>query len=314
MKALEISLEGVTLQQINVFLSVAQCGGFAKAGEDLHMTQPAVSKSIAKLEKGLGITLFWRNTRNVTLTEAGRLLCEEWSRQIEEINDSYLRAHSLQKSENITLRVGLLNTARPERYFWDIEDCFRKLYPDIQLILASEYMTELEKKLAEKKYDIILIPDFEHFALENEGMKWKWVAQANAQAYMSKDHPLAKKESLTTEDLLQEEFVTMDHGLNGSHHLDLVERFSPWNVKPNVVLSYRNAYDVKYLFRNGSKSILLVDAYFDYPDTTGVIQIPITDQKNGIICGWNPNNRKPPLQKFLAVIDAVQKQKKGEAQ
>lgn len=150
MQTLEISLESITLQQIKVFLYVARCGGFAKAGEDLHMTQPAVSKSIAKLEKGLGISLFWRNTRNVTLTEAGKLLYEEWSQQIEEINDSYLRARSLQYSEDTTLRVGLLNTARPERYFWNLEGLFRKLHPDIRLILSSEYMTDLEKNLQKK--------------------------------------------------------------------------------------------------------------------------------------------------------------------
>lgn len=149
-----------------------------------------------------------------------------------------------------------------------------------------------------------MLPDFEHFVLESQGMQWKWVAQSYAQAYMSTEHPLAAKTSLTTEDLLNEKFVTMDNGLNGSHHLDLTERFAPWNAKPNVVLSYQNAYDVKYLFRNSSNAILLVDAYFDYPDTTSVVQIPVTDQKNGIICGWNPNNRKSTLHKFLALIDS----------
>ncbi|MCD8133264.1 MAG: LysR family transcriptional regulator [Clostridiales bacterium] len=299
---MELSLEGITLHQIEIFLCVARRGGFIKAADDLHMTQSAVSKSIAKMEKELGISLFWRNTRKTMLTEAGELLYQDWNRQLNDINDSYIKARSLQDTEYVTLRIGLLNTARPERYFWDLEDRFRRQYPDIRLLLASEYMTELGKKLADRRYDAVMVPDFEHFDLERHGMCWKWAARSDAQALMSAEHPLAQNTTLKTEDLLNEEFVAMENGSSSSYRQDLAERFSPWQVKPNIVLSYQNAYEAKYLFRNSSKAILLVDAYFDYPDTPGVVQVPVTDQKNGIICGWNPHNQKPALQHFLSLI------------
>lgn len=303
---MELALEGITLQQIEIFLCVARCGGFIKASEDLHMTQSAVSKSIAKLEKELGITLFWRNTRRTVLTEAGKQLYRDWNRQLEEINSSYRKVRSFQNTEYATLRMGLLNTACPERYFWELEDQFLNQNPAIHIVLAIEYMTELEEKLSGKKYDAVMVPDFERFNLERLGMRWKWAARSTAQALMSSTHPLAQNKELKTEDLLYESFVAMGNGVNDTYQQDLTERFSPWHVKPNIVLSYKNAYDVKYLFRNGSNAILLVDAYFDYPDPPGVVQIPVKDQQNGIICGWDPYNQKPALQKFLALIDARQ--------
>ena len=63
---MESSLAGISIQQILVFLEVAEQGGFAKASTVLNMTQSAVSKCIARMEKELEITLFERTTRRST--------------------------------------------------------------------------------------------------------------------------------------------------------------------------------------------------------------------------------------------------------
>ncbi len=299
---MNFSLASVTIQQIIVFLCVVEYEGFAKAGNYLHMTQSAVSKSVAKLEKELGIVLFERTTREFHLTDAGKVLYEDWKRQVKGMHDSYVKAASLQKKAHSVLRVGLLNTARPERYFWNIEENFKKKYPEIELELASEYMIDLEDKLAEGQYDAVMVPDFERFSLERRGMKWTWAARSNACVLISDSHPLAKKSSLQTRDILYEDFVTLEHGTKGSHGRDLEERFAPYHVKPKVVPYYKNAYEIKYLFRSGSAAIIMTDAYFDFPDTPGIVSIPVTDQENGIICAWNPGNQKSPLRKFICLL------------
>lgn len=55
---MDFSLAGISIQQIIVFLCVAEYEGFAKASDYLHMTQSAVSKSVAKMEKELGMSCF----------------------------------------------------------------------------------------------------------------------------------------------------------------------------------------------------------------------------------------------------------------
>ena len=64
---MDFSLAGISIQQIIVFLCVAEYEGFAKASDYLHMTQSAVSKSVAKMEKELGIELFQRTTREIQI-------------------------------------------------------------------------------------------------------------------------------------------------------------------------------------------------------------------------------------------------------
>ncbi|MFG6178969.1 LysR family transcriptional regulator [Halomonas sp. THAF12] len=80
-------------QSLQAFLAVADGGSFSRAGEQLHLTQPAVSKRIAALEDQVGARLFDRIGRRITLTEAGRLLLPR-ARQILVMVDDSRRALS----------------------------------------------------------------------------------------------------------------------------------------------------------------------------------------------------------------------------
>src|SRR5690606_31430680 len=62
------------LTQLQHFLKVVECGGFTRAAEELVMSQPALSRSVARLEEELGQPLFERKPRSVVLTSAGELL------------------------------------------------------------------------------------------------------------------------------------------------------------------------------------------------------------------------------------------------
>ncbi|MCF0120813.1 MAG: LysR family transcriptional regulator, partial [Oscillospiraceae bacterium] len=64
----------ISLQQIEYFLTVAECNFFSEAANRLYVSQPAVSKWIGKLEKELGVTLFIRSRDGATLTEKGKYL------------------------------------------------------------------------------------------------------------------------------------------------------------------------------------------------------------------------------------------------
>ena len=109
---MDFFLAPITIQQILVFLQVAESEGFQKASNQLHMTQSAVSKSIAKLEKELDLRLFIRTTRQLQLTQAGQLLYDSWKEQIRLMNETYIRAMTLQQEELRVLRIGILNTDR----------------------------------------------------------------------------------------------------------------------------------------------------------------------------------------------------------
>ncbi|MFC3607118.1 LysR family transcriptional regulator [Stutzerimonas tarimensis] len=84
------------LANLSAFIAVAETGSFSRAGERLHLTQPAVSKRIAALESQLDVRLFDRLGREVGLTEAGRALLPRAYRIIHELDDTRRALTNLQ--------------------------------------------------------------------------------------------------------------------------------------------------------------------------------------------------------------------------
>ena len=300
---MEKTLSTLTVQQIITFLTVVEEKGFARASSVLHMTQSAVSKSIAKLEKDLDITLFIRTTRHLELTEPGKLLYDEWKTHLLALQTTYQRALRMHNEQNRVLRLGLINTARPERYFQPLISDFTQKHPEIEVEIESQYMDDLEQSLQKGHYDLIFLADFKRFEIENMKMKWCYAARDNAIILMSKDHPLAGKQSIKTADLSDTKFIVVGGtDVDNTYLLDLNERLLPFGIKPEVAYKYKTAYDIRYLFQPGV-AVLMIDAYFDYPaEIYDIAKARVEDQENGIICAWNPANRNPCLKRFLESI------------
>lgn len=76
------------LKGISPFLATADAGSFTKAAERLHLTSSAVSKSVARLEERLGVTLFERSTRRLKLSSAGQAYYATCKRVLQELSDA----------------------------------------------------------------------------------------------------------------------------------------------------------------------------------------------------------------------------------
>ena len=92
--------------QLETFLRVADAGSFNKAAEERFITPTAVIKQINSLEESLGVRLFDRSHRGLTLTKAGRSMYQDARYIIQYCRDSVTRAkNAMQEDENI-IRIG----------------------------------------------------------------------------------------------------------------------------------------------------------------------------------------------------------------
>lgn len=94
-------------QSLTAFLAVAEAQSFSMAAEQLHLTQPAVSKRISTLEKQLDCRLFDRIGRHVHLTEAGRALLPQCRRILQDIREAVRSIHDLQGDISGRLSMGI---------------------------------------------------------------------------------------------------------------------------------------------------------------------------------------------------------------
>lgn len=98
----------MTSTQVESFLALAECLNFTKAAQKLCVSQSTLSMHIASLEKNLGLTLFIRNQRKVSLSPEGEIMLDVLKRTHEETKDAIKRAHELHAGHSGVLRIGQL--------------------------------------------------------------------------------------------------------------------------------------------------------------------------------------------------------------
>ena len=94
------------LSQYRIFHAVARAGNISKAAKELYISQPAISKSVSRLEESLGTTLFTRSSRGVHLTEEGKILFEHTSAAFDALSQGELELRRIREFHMGQLRLG----------------------------------------------------------------------------------------------------------------------------------------------------------------------------------------------------------------
>ncbi|MCU4639259.1 LysR family transcriptional regulator [Acinetobacter courvalinii] len=158
------------LNTIAIFVAVVEAGSFSKAAEQQHLTRSAISKSIARLEQRLGVNLFKRTTRTLSLTAEGTLFYEHGQRALAEINS----AESLLDQGKITA-TGLLRISAPvlfgQLYVAPLMAGFAQQHADLQIELSVNDRTV---DLVEEGFDLAIrignLPDSHQLVARKLGM------------------------------------------------------------------------------------------------------------------------------------------------
>ncbi|OLP62696.1 LysR family transcriptional regulator [Xaviernesmea oryzae] len=125
------------LADLDAVLAIARLGSFRAAALDLGLSTTALSNAIAKLEQRLGIRLFNRTTRSVSLTDAGKTFVERVGPAVTDIRDAMQAAQSLQDVPTGTLRINAFATAARE-VMEPLILAFLQRYPQVHVDLVTE--------------------------------------------------------------------------------------------------------------------------------------------------------------------------------
>lgn len=190
------------LEQLRQFIAIVQTENFTRAAEVIGLSQPALSRSIAKLEDELGQPLFERKSRSLDLTEAGRLLHAK-ARQIVALVDE-AKAEISDDGESGQVRVGAIPTIAP--YF--LPERLRKFqsrYPQSKVIVIEETTEQLLRKTADGEVDIAIAA----LPLERKYLQFEELFEEELLVVMAADHPLTSKKQIKSSDLTSLPFVLL---------------------------------------------------------------------------------------------------------
>lgn len=219
--------------QLETFLRAADVGSFNKAAEESFITPTAVIKQINSLEESLGVRLFDRSHRGLTLTKAGRSMYQDARYIIQYCRDSVTRAkNAMQEDENI-IRIGS-SPMTPAQLLMALWPKINERCPDIQFqIVPFENTPENAREILGnlgKNIDVVG-GIFDETMLGLRGCAGLELTRGRFCCAVSIHHRLAEKDRLQISDLYGENLLLMHRGW--SHYVDQL-RDDLWQHHPKI--------------------------------------------------------------------------------
>ena len=145
----------VDLELYRVFYTVAKHKHMTKASEELHISQPAISQSIKKLEDQLGGTLFLRSNKGMELTEEGKMFYDYVKGALELINNAEHEFTSFKDLDKGEIKIGA-STTLTKLVLMDVLKGFHKDYPNININITNDLTSNLINDLKLGKLDFVI--------------------------------------------------------------------------------------------------------------------------------------------------------------
>jgi DNA-binding transcriptional LysR family regulator len=202
--------------QLETFIRVADAGSFSNAAEELFITPTAVIKQINTLESELGVQLFVRTHRGISLTESGKSLYKDAKYLIKYAKDSIARAKRATNDGENVLRIGT-SPMTPTKFLVEIWPQIHDLYPDLkfQLVPFENTPDNARDIMANFGRDIDLVAGmFDENLLRQRKCAALELEKKPILCALSINHRLAEKDSLTMDDLFDENLMIIQRGWN----------------------------------------------------------------------------------------------------
>lgn len=155
--------EVMELHEIRYFLALGRTLNFTRAAELCHVSQPALTRAIQKMEDELGGLLFSRERNNTHLTELGRMLQPHLAEMMARAETAKATASRFLRLDGAQLRLGVMHTIGPTR-FADVLARFRVHHPGIDIALTEAMPNRLCELLEQDGLDVALMARPDGFA------------------------------------------------------------------------------------------------------------------------------------------------------
>jgi DNA-binding transcriptional LysR family regulator len=234
----------VDLRQLEILRAVAQTGSFTSAGEQLHLSQSAVSRQILLLEEELKEQLFLRLGRRIQITPAGTTLLGLSERMFEDLERT--RASILDKQQLVTGTVRLVGGMTVCLYvFPPLLKAFRKEHPAVEVKLMPGATPRLIRQLRTGAADLGLLT----LPIDEPNLVSVPVMREELLLVTAPTHPLSKRKHVTPRDLIGQPFVLFEAGSNSRKAIEAF--FVREQIAPKVVTETENVEIIKALVMVG---------------------------------------------------------------
>ena len=226
----------MTLQQLNYIITISETGSFKKAADRLYVSQPSLTSAVKELEKEIGIQIFNRSGKGVTLTAEG-LNFLPYARQVYSQYQNLLDVYSKQGKRKRQFAVSTQHYSFAVKAFVELTKTFD--VAEYEFAIRETRTKDVMDDVASSRSEIgiLYLNDFNRRAilklLSSANLQFTPLIRCDAYVYLWKGHPLAGAASISFADLAPYPCVSFEQGDNSNFYLS--EEILPTNDYPRLI-------------------------------------------------------------------------------
>ena len=263
------------LRVLRYFLTIAREGSITNAANVLHVTQPTLSRQIHDLEEELGQRLFVRGSRNMSLTAEGMILRKRAEEIISMVDKTEAEFHSMSNVVSGDIYIGGGET-EAVKLIAQIVCELRTAYPEIHYHLYSGNAEDVTERLDKGLLDFGLLiqpADISKYDYFNIPTRDTWGV------IMRKDIPLAKKETIRKEDLLNVPLICSRQVISEERHRnEFAEWFGEDFDKLDIVTTFNLVYNAAIVVEAGVGYAITIDKIANTTESSSLCFRPLEPQ------------------------------------
>lgn len=275
------------IRQVEYFLAIVESGSFSAAAVEQNISQSSLSKRIIAMEEELGVVLFDRSTRKVSLTDAGLTFLDH-ARTLDTIYQTMLNDINGYKSDTKTLRVATIPVLTQYGITTRI-GIFRDQYPEIKLSIHELDGLNILPALAKRRFDLAFV---RHNYIDPEMYNSLEVCPDKLLVVVSMKHRHAGKPYLAIQDLKGDNFIVFDN-VTMLNKLVLDECHKA-GFEPTIFYSSHRKVSVIGLVEANIGIALIPEKIYEYHKNPEVTAIPLQEEITSNIMLVHLKNRKLP--------------------
>ncbi|MEL6185242.1 MAG: LysR substrate-binding domain-containing protein [Myxococcota bacterium] len=302
----------MNFRQLQYFVAVAEERHFGRAARRLHISQPPLSQQIKALEDDLGVSLFARSTRRVSLTPAGDALLTRARGVLLEMEVARQEVQRVDRGEAGQVVVSFVGSAT-YALLPRLVERVRQVLPEVRLVIESERLSpEQEESLLAGRTDLavlsLLDPGRASPLLEVERLRRMPLVVA-----MSRRHRLARRRQVHMQDLQGERFLMHPSQGQSILHQKVRELCHEAGFRPEVAQEVRETVTAVSLAAAGVGVAILPDAV-RHLRITGAAYVTLEANSAFLeqVFAWRCNDRSPVLERVVGVAREVSVEEKGQ--
>lgn len=278
---------------IKYFLTVAQTNNITHAAQQLHITQPTLSRQMIDLEKELGVTLFDRKQRRMALTSEGVLFQQRASTILSLLDQTKQELQNTAEELTGVLNIGCV-VSRVSKFVMQIVSSFQKKYPNVSFNLYDGNGDLLRQRLDSG------LEDFAVLIEPVEAAKYNFIELPVHEQWgliVKSADPLAKKQAITKSDLYKIPLIAPTRNIVRDEISDVLKLDPKLNIMATNNLP-SNAYE---LLKAGNYYMLGIEGIVNSFHDPELTFIPFSPHKEtGHVLAWRKNTVVTPvMEKFL---------------